>query len=485
MSENIRSNKVSRNTLLLTIAYTVQKVISFGYFIYYARYIGYINTGKFVFAVSFVTIFGILVDLGLNPVLIREVARTKEKAKKYLSAVFTVKFYFALISLLLIFVSINLLRYPPETRNLVYLVALVMIFESFSLSLFAIFRGYQNLKYEAIGTIIYQFLVVGAGVTALQFTHNPIVLGVAVLLGALGNFIYALVSILRKTEARPAYKLDFGVIRHLLKLSMPFFLAGIFIKIYAYIDILLLSFLKRSSNGDQYVGWYSVAYKLTYAIQFIPLAFNNSIYPALSRFYIESKELLTQTIQNAFRYLMVIALPISLGAFVLADKITVLFTDDFANSIPAFRISILGLVFIFVNFILSSSLNASNRQKTNTINLGLTVVFNIVVNLILIPKFNHIGASIAALSSAIFLFILGYYQTSKYLIYQKKVIISWFLRSLMASLVMSGTIFWLKDFINFLILIPIGVIIYVIMILVIRVITRQEIISLLKSLKNR
>ncbi|MFH1366768.1 MAG: flippase [Patescibacteria group bacterium] len=485
MPNSVKENKLSFNTLFLTVAYTLQKVISFGYFIYYARFIGYVGTGKFVFAVSFATVFGILVDLGLSPVLIREVARVKEKAEDYLSAVFTVKIFFALIALLSIFICINLLDYPAETKNLVYFAAVVMVFESFTLTFYGIFRGLQNLKYEAIGTIIYQLLVLAAGFIGFQITHQSIVLGIAIFIGALGNLAYALANLWRKTPARPRFKLDFAVIRHLLKIAMPFFLAGIFIKIYAYVDILLLSFLKRGDNGDQYVGWYSVAYKLTYAIQFIPLALNNSIYPALSSFYTKSKELMAQTIENAFRYLIIISLPISLGAFVYADKITVIFTKQYANTIPAFRVSILGLIFIFLNFILSSVLNASNKQTINTLNIGLTVVLNVLLNILLIPHYNHVGASISALASAIFLFINGMYWTNRLVKLNRLSLLKWFLKSALATVMMISVTYYFRNSLKFFYLAPLGAVIYVIFLFLVKAISRKDILSFYHSIIRR
>jgi len=485
LATTVKENRLSFNTLFLTVAYTLQKVISFGYFIYYARFIGYVGTGKFTFAVSFATVFGILVDLGLSPVLIREVARVKEKAEDYLSAVFTIKIFFAFIALLAIFIGINLLDYPSETKNLVYFAALVMIFESFTLSLYGVFRGLQNLKYEAIGTVIYQFLVLLSGVIGFQITHQTIVLGLAIVIGAMGNFSYALINILRKTDARPRFKLNFEVMRSLLKMAMPFFLAGIFTKIYAYIDILLLSFLKKADNGDQYVGWYSVAYKLTYAIQFIPIAINNSVYPALSSLYVKSKELMAMTIENAFRYLIIISIPISLGAFVYADKITILLTKQYANAIPAFRISILGLIFIFLNFILGSVLNACNKQIQYTINLGLTVVVNIVANLILIPRFNHVGASIAAFLSAFFLFIISYYRANRLVKLNKIKILKWFIKALAASLIMIFVTYFFKSYVRFYYLAPLGAILYVIFLFIVGGIKRADIIEFSRSLRKK
>jgi len=477
----VQENKIARNTTYLTVAYILQKILSFSYFLYYARYIGYVGTGKFTFAVSFVTIFGILVDLGLSPVLIREVARVNEKAEEYLSSILGLKLFLSIISLLAIYIVINFLGKPAESMHLVYLAALVMVLDSFTLSFYGVFRAYQNLKYEAIGSIFNQILVLLVGIVGLHFTHNILILGAAVIFGSLGNFLYALINIIRKAEIIPKIKINFNVLRFLLKIAMPFFLAGIFVKLYAYIDIVLLNIMK----GDSYAGWYAVAYKLTYSIQFVPIAFNNAIYPAFSRYFVASKELLARTFENAFFYLITISLPISLGIFVLADKLTVILSKQYEQSIPALQVSILGLTFIFLNFIIGSLLNACNRQKIYMINMGLVVVFNVLANILLIPKLNHVGASLAALLSAIFLFIIGIYWANKIVKYDKIRVLERFLKSFFSAFVMAALIFIFKKEVSFYILIPLGTIFYFSVLFLIRGFTKEEIVNFYYSYVNR
>ena len=63
-------------------------------------------------------------------------------------------------------------------------------------------------------------------------------------------------------------------------ITYTFALAAIFAKIYAYMD----TFLIKIFLGDEEVGFYSVAYKITFALQFIPLAFVAALYPAFSNY---------------------------------------------------------------------------------------------------------------------------------------------------------------------------------------------------------
>lgn len=387
----------------MTVAFVVQKVLSFVYFVYYANRIGAGDTGKFIFAVSFVTIFGILVDLGFSPVLIREISRDHTRAQSLLSNILKIKSICALLTALGIGIVVHYLGYPLITQQLIWLATIVMVAESFSLTLYGVLRGFHNLQYEAIGSILYQLLTMAVGFIALQVSHNPLVLAFAIVGGSLANFLFALFNVKRKLGLAFRARLEEAVARNLLKTATPFFIAGIFTKVYAYIDIVLLSLMK----GDLYVGWYSIAYKLTYSLQFLPIAFSNAIYPVFSRLFVTNRDQLARALERGLQYVLLISLPVSIGAAVLAESLVQTLWPTFENAIPALRIGVIGLIFVFANFILSSFLNACNQQRTNTINIGLTMGVNVILNIILIPIYAHIGAAIAAATSALFLLVIN------------------------------------------------------------------------------
>lgn len=411
MADVVAKNTVVRNSTYLTLAYIVQKALSFVYFVFYSRAIGYEQTGIYVLAISFATVFGILVDLGINPVLIREIARSKENVKRSLTAILGLKLCLGLLVYGLVVAAAHVMNYPEITQRVIMVTGLVMVLESLTLTLYSALRGYENFRYEAVGTIIYQVVLLSIGVAGIVWRPGLGSLTIALVGGASANLIYAVISVARKLEFIPWPKINWLVTKYFVNTAVPFFIAGVFTKVYAYIDIVILSKLTTAGH----VGWYSVAYKLTYAIQFLPIALSNSVYPAFSKYFVDSDERLKRVLEQSIFFLISLSIPLALIIFTFADPIITNphLWPTYRESVPALRISILSLPFIFINLIASSLLNAANKQKMNTVNIGITMASNIALNIILVPKWSHVGASMAALISSIVLFGLNFYWIRK------------------------------------------------------------------------
>jgi len=467
--------RIAQNTTYLTVAYIVQKIFSFLYFILIARMIGVEDIGKYVFALSFTTIFSVFIDLGLSPVLTREGAKDTSRLKHYLNNIVGVKAVLSTLTYLAVVLMINLIGKEPLVKELVYLSGLIMVLDSFYLSFYAVFRACQNLKYEAIGMIVGQVIIFGTGIAVL-FLHLPLhfLIG-SILMGSIFNFIYSLLLINKKLDFKPHLRYDKDILKMLFKIAAPFAIAGIFARVYGYIDTVLLSTLA----GDKAVGWYSAGYKITFALQFIPMAFAAAIFPAMSNYFVKNKKLLAKTFEKSMHYLMIIALPVTFGVVVLAPELIVaVYGLEFLPTALALQILIFSLVFNFLGFPLGSLLNACNRQTVNTINMGITMVVNVVLNLILIPLFGaqaYLGAAIAALVSGFTLFALGLFWAGRITKYDKKFLILSLAKVLVACLVMTIIILVLKSETHFIFLIPLGGIIYFACLYVVRGLDKKEI----------
>lgn len=448
---------IVRNTTYFMAAMTAQKILSFLYFTYVARIIGVENTGKYSFALSFTTIFAMVLDFGLVQVLIRESARRPEDSSRYLANILGLKLVGSVLIYGLVVLMINLLGYPELTKQMVYVSGLVMLIDSFVLSFYGVLRGRHNLKFESLGVVINQFIILILGVLVLWLNLGLVILVGVYLVGSLFNFIYSVAVLKIKFGFLPRVQFHWPTIKNLFWLALPFAVAGIFIRIYSYMDIILLSKL----SSDAAVGWYSVAYKITFAFQFIGLAFLASIYPAFSYYFIHSRELLARTFIQSFRYLILISLPLSAGIIALADKLIVpIFGADYYNSIAPLKILMFSLVFVFLCIPTGAMLNACNRQTRNTIHLGITAFVNIILNLILIPRFDYQGAAIAALISYLILFILGMVVVEKIIDYNRWYLLNSFFKSLGSCLIMALAVIYLKNYWHFLPVIFLGVFIY-------------------------
>jgi len=264
-------------------------------------------------------------------------------------------------------------------------------------------------------------------------------------------------------------------------LAMPFAAFAIFQRLYVYLDSVLLSVLAN----EMYVGIYQIPFKIVFALQFLPLAFTASLYPALSYYWLNNRKQLLISFQRALNYLMIISLPIILGVIVLADKIILLFDSAYGKAVLPLQIIIVALLFIFLNFPIGSLLNACDKQKRNTFNMALTVAFSVVLNLILIPKYQAVGAAITVLFTNLFMFILGMYFSKKIININFKTNIIIFLKTFTAAIIMSAVILFLKPYLSLIFLILIAIIVYFVAIFVFKAFKKEDVISIYNSILKK
>lgn len=463
--------KVAKNTLIYTSALVLQKVLSFGYFAVVARFIGVADVGKYTLALSLATVFAIFIDFGLVPLLTREVAKDREHTAKYLANILGFKLLLAAVVYGVLCLTVNLLQYPALTKELVYLSGLVMLLDAITINFYAVLRGWHNLKYESWGAVGNQLVVMFGGLIALGLGASLHFLLLAYLVGSLFNFLFSLYCLKKITKILPTIIFDWQQLKPIIKLAVPFLLAGVFARFYGYADIVLLSKLA----SEQALGWYSVAYKLTFAFQFLPLAFNAAIFPAMSYYYITDKQRLARIFEQASVYLLLIALPLAASIFVLAPEIiTMIYGVKYLPAVAALRILIVSLAFVFLNFPLGSVLNAADRQAKNTTNLALAMLFSIGLNLLLIPRWSFYGSALTALITGSLLSVLGFYQVNKFLVYNKRFLIGSFFKLLVSSLVLALVVLLLKNILWLPAVIVGGAIVYLIMLWWFNILTKQS-----------
>lgn len=448
---------IAKNTSYLTIALIIQKIISFFYFILLARNLGPESLGKYYFAISFTTIFAIFIDLGLVNYLTRETAKSGERSNRLLSNILGLKIITSILSLLAVLIFINLFgAHDLITKQLVYISSICMILDSFTLTFFGSVRGFHNLKYESIASIIFQLIVLGVGWTFLSLGSDIRLIMSALVLASLFNFIYSFLVLKYKIKVPIKASFDFKYIKQVLLLSLPFALYGIFQRLYTYLDSVLLSYF----SGTYYVGIYQVAFKIIFALQFLPMAFIASLYPAMSYYWLNNREQLLIAFKRSLDYLLLISIPISAAVFVLANEVVSIFKDSYLEAVWPLRISISALIFIFVNFSIGSLLNACDRQAKNTRNMFIVLIFSIIANFILINKYQALGASIVVLLSNALMFVLGMWECRQIIDYKFKDNLFGVLKIILASVLMSFFLFFFKSSINIFLLCFLAMLLY-------------------------
>jgi len=477
---NHAQERILKNTSYLTLAFILQKVLSFLYFIYIAREIGPVDLGLYDPIKSLIPIFLILIDFSLSVVLVREIARKPEKTEEYLSNVLGVKTIFAFVIILGMGFFTNISNYEPLIKSILYLDAVIVALDTFTLTFFAVFRGLQNMKYEALGIIGTQILTIIFFFICLMHGWGLPALFVAVVTGSIFNFFFSSIMLKRKLHIKIRLAWNVDIIKKFLKIALPFAITAILVKFYTYTD----RFMLLGLEGQDHVGWYVSAHKLTYALEFIPSAFAVSIFPAMSAFYLNSHTKLKQTFEKAMHYLMLISMPISIGAIIMADKlILTMYGEAYETSITPLRILMVGLVVIFLNFPVGAFLNACNRQIKNTINMAIAVGINIILNIyfIAVKGYTFNGAAVAAMVSGFVLFFLGLRWVRKIIKIDKKILLISLLKTFAAGAVMAALLLLLKDQLSIFIIIPLAALFYLGVLYSLKGISKSDIRSLYRA----
>lgn len=438
------SSVLAKNTTYLTVSSIAQKALAFWWFTYVAMQLGEETLGKYTFAVTYTSIFVILMNFGLIPVLTREGAKQPDQLQRQFSLAITLKIILTVISLALlisVFYGLNYFQPRPEyTELLVYLAIGIIIFDTFRSIIFGVLRAQQLMHYEAIGQFFYQVAVVIGGIGLFSFGYSAGGLIIAINIASLLYLAYSIFILLKKTTIRFQWLWHWSAMRQLLLIAAPFALADVFFKLNGSVDTVMLEYLA----GDRYVAWYNIALKLTITLTVIPGAFATAFFPAMSQALIKSREALRDIFEQSTIALLFISVPIAIGTAVLAPTIINQVFPGFPAAIPSLQWFMASVVFLFVNYPIGNALNAANRQLLNTVNMGIALAVNVILNVMLMPQYTYLGATIAAVASIIILVGLGLPHVYQMTGFRSWLLLKKFGLAVLSAGIMGAALWWLQ-----------------------------------------
>jgi O-antigen/teichoic acid export membrane protein len=396
--------RLASNAALLLGVRTLSKVLVLAMIVLTQRALGPRGYGQFTLTVVLGSISGILADLGLQVVFVREASRERDRLGHLLGVTLAAKIPLAIAGGLLFLGLMQVFA-----RGLMHLAlpayALVLV-GSLGNVIRSCFFARDELRFEAVAIALETGMLV-VGTVAARLVHT----GPAGYLWAYtGSYAVPLayatiVTRIRYTPIRLVW--DHAVLHRITRQSLPFAFAFILNTLYFRIDTVILSQMR----GEDQVGLYGAATKFIDGLTFIPQAVMNALFPALSVLHTEVGDALRTTYVRAYRVLAAMGMPVSVGLVVLAPAI-VHYTGALEQSASSLRILGISMFFIFVVSSFLYVLGAMNRQRVFVVILGVSLVVNVVLNLIAIPLFPY-GRGFDATSwttviTEIILFAIGY-----------------------------------------------------------------------------
>jgi len=449
---------ILKNGLWLSFSEAIVRLLKLALIIYVARILGVTEYGKFTFALAFISLFAIISDLGISPIIARDIAKDKGKEKEFSSAL-SLKILLALGGIITIFIGSFFITSDPLIRKLIWILGIYASSGSFSGIIYAFLQARQRMEYQAWINIFQTSLVTGAGFFVLFNFPSIRNLGLAYLFASTSSLILLLL-IFNFKFLRLKLSFNRTVWKNLLKTSWPLALAGMFATIYNSIDSVMMGYWGQITE----TGWYNASYRIV-GITLIPMALIAQIfYPALSKFSKKSKASFQKIWNKQMEAMITLAVPIMIGGIVLAPKIIqFVYGKDFLPAVFSLRILLLMTGIVFVSTPFQQVLVVVNQQKKLFWATMTGAIINIVLNILLIPKLSLNGAAISTLITYLIVFFLFANLTRKFTAIRpmKLKLFSVLITVLFASIPMYFTIksSWINN-LNTLFCVTIGGIIY-------------------------
>lgn len=383
--------RIGHNSFFLLASQVIAKLSGFAGVILLARILEIADSGTLSLALAVTGIVSLFIELGLDQLSIREIARDHGVIDRYFSNAALVKLVLSLFAVAATWSILRLTSIAADSGTIILILTIAMIPSSVYHLIIAVFMGTERMGFVALTNTLAEIirlaliafvLLSGYGLVAVAWTYV-----FSVTLVTIVAFI-----VLRLVTDRLLARASFSMVRAMVRESIPFMFLGLFFVIYFKIDFVMLAAFK----DEETVGSYAAAYRLMESLLFVPAAFMGAVYPTLSRIYVRGKDSVLQASRKTLRYMAMIGIPIGFGTTVLAERIIVfLFGEGYLESVLPLQVIIWAMVLIFLNCICPVGLNSVNRQKLSVVVTAVGVVVNIALNLVLIPPFGAVGTSIA------------------------------------------------------------------------------------------
>jgi O-antigen/teichoic acid export membrane protein len=402
------ASRTLRNSVLVVGARALAKVAVFVVVVLMLRHLGDDRFGRFATTVVYVTLIGVIADLGLQTVFVRDVSRDRSEFSRYLSNLVATRLVLAVAALVVLGAALRLIS--PALFPFTLAGFILLLTTSYSSLLRASFYIRGTLIYEAVAIVVESLIILVLTLLAINRSATWDTWLWIYSASYLFTCLYAIAIIRWGWHEGVDGRLDMAFVRRLLGAGLPLALGFTITTIYAQVDVVLLQVLK----GFQMVGWYAAANRFIDAVAWIPQSAMGAVFPALSLVAATESRRLVFAYEKSFKMLALAGLPLAVGIGLTADSIVhVALGHGFDKSIPALRILAPSVALLFVNNAFIYTLTAINRQLDFTRLSVATLAVNLVLNVLLIPPFGYLGAASASTLTELALFAGGWWLLSR------------------------------------------------------------------------
>jgi O-antigen/teichoic acid export membrane protein len=364
--------------------------------VWVARYLGPEQFGIFSYVMAFTALFSSIAKLGLDEIVVREIVNHPGKKDVYLGTAFWMKLIGAILTIALIALTLPWTSNDKTTILYIFIISSGLIFQSFEVVSFyfqaqvlAKFISFCKLTQLILSSLIKIYLIL---------TEAELVWFIWIILFDQITLAITYIFVFRcqKLKFPPFSQFNRSTAASLIRDSWPLIFSGIVVMIYMRIDQVMI---KEMLSEDD-VGIYSAAVRLAEVWYFIPMLLTTSLFPAIVNAKKSSEQLYYKRMQQLYSLMIWSAIGISIiTTFISNWLILFLYGDAYKAASDVLAINIWAGIFVFLGVASGKWYLTENLQKLSLINTSIGALFNIILNLYLVPRYEIKGAAVATLIS--------------------------------------------------------------------------------------
>ncbi len=385
-----------------------------GYVFFYVLAKKYGATGLGIFNTCFTILIltSVIAKIGLDTALVKYIAEfVATNRKNHVSTLYFISFSLIIISgtitgAIIYFFSNQLSKLffeSIEYSNLFKIIGYTIVPFAITQLNAEYFRGFKRITaYSSLqnGTI---YLIILILILFLSHPTQPVENVIYLLLFTstflmLASSFFVFKKNLKLLSFRE--KNGFGIgKRKLISVSIPMLFSNSLFLVMNWTDTLMLS----GFHGEDAVGIYNIALKIASLNTIALIAINSIASPKFSEIYSsEGNRRFRRIVQQTTLLTCLISLPIFVVILLFPENVLRIFGQEFAIGKSALIILSIGQLVSAFSGSTMIVLNMTGREKAGRNILTVTVVLNIIINYLLIPRYGILGAAIATMSSTIF-----------------------------------------------------------------------------------
>lgn len=449
-------------TWVLTLALTIVQ----------PRFLGPVAIGQMRLALSLWLIAAVFINLGTGQHLTLATARDRSRGIAMVGPILVMRSIVFTIAAVAFAVFLVVSNATAEFTWIVVLYGLYSLFAMASDTISAAFVGLERMSIPASAGVAARVFGTVVAIVVLLLGGN-VVSVVAVAAG--GNLIALLILVrairrLTTVSFRGWRKMSGPILRA----SAGFLMAGAILVIYQQVDTVVIALLVE----DEVLGWYGTADTLFATLLFPITILMGVVFPTLGRLHADDPDELVALVRRSFKTLLMVAVPIGLGTTVVAQQFApLLLGEDFRESGDVLAVFGPVILLTFGSILFATLAMATERQMFWNAVMFVGVLLTIPLDLLFVPWADRnfssgaIGGALAYLGTETMMVIVGLWKIAPYLVERSTL---WrTIRTLLAGGLMFAASWPLRD--RFLLLpIVVGVVVYAVSLLVLRVLSDDE-----------